>query len=247
LNGGSRAYTVPCVEEANSRVAAFIHAPPQKEEKNMTESKMIKASLRLSKTAPIDVVARADAVCGGIFTANEDYPHPPVDKPTLQGQIDRLSASITTALDGGRKAIAERNRQQKVLARSLHQLANYVEHNCKDDMTTFLKSGFQAVTTIRTKVQPLSESIRKIVPGNNSGQMLVTIVALAAALSYELRRATAAPGGTPGTWISQPVGNTKPPTLVTGLTPGTTYVFQVRAVTNSGYTDWSESVTRICT
>ena len=55
-------------------------------------------------------------------------------------------------------------------ARSLRQLANYVEHNCKDDMTTFLKSGFQPVTTIRTPVKPLSESIRNIVPGDNSGQ-----------------------------------------------------------------------------
>jgi hypothetical protein len=26
-----------------------------------------------------------------------------------------------------------------------------------------------------------------------------------------------------------------------------TYAFQARAQTNSGYTDWSESVTRICT
>ncbi len=55
-------------------------------------------------------------------------------------------------------------------ARSLRQLANYVEHNCKDDMTTFLKSGFPPVTTIRTPVKPLSESIRNIVPGDNSGQ-----------------------------------------------------------------------------
>ena len=54
-------------------------------------------------------------------------------------------------------------------ARSLRQLANYVVHNCKDDMTTFLKSGFPPVT-IRTPVKPLSESIRNIVPGDNSGQ-----------------------------------------------------------------------------
>jgi len=36
-------------------------------------------------------------------------------------------------------------------------------------MTTFLKSGFPPVT-IRTPVKPLSESIRNIVPGDNSGQ-----------------------------------------------------------------------------
>jgi hypothetical protein len=51
--------------------------------------------------------------------------------------------------------------------------------------------------------------------------------------------------GVVGSWTSQPVPHTKPPFLITGLTPGATYVFQARALTNSGYTDWSESVTRI--
>ena len=35
------------------------------------------------------------------------------------------------------------------------------------------------------------------------------------------------------------------PLLITGLSPGTTYVFQARALTKTGYSDWSESVTRI--
>ena len=34
---------------------------------------------------------------------------------------------------------------------------------------------------------------------------------------------------------------------ITGLTPGTVYNIQVRAVTKAGYTDWSDPVTRICT
>ena len=53
------------------------------------------------------------------------------------------------------------------------------------------------------------------------------------------------PGGALGDWVEQAVGRTRPAALVTGLTPGTTYAFQVRAVTKSGYSDWSESITRI--
>jgi len=212
----------------------------------MTKPKTIKASLRLSKAAPGDVVAWANAVCNGLFTANDEYPHPPIDKPTLQGEIDSLSAAITAALDKGRKAIAERKHQQEVLTRSLRQLAHYVQYNCNDDMTTFLKSGFQPLTTTRIPAQPVSESIRSVSPGRNSGQILVTIVALPDAFSYELRWAPVGPGA-PENWITQPVGKTKPPALVTGLTPGTAYAFQVRAVTDSGYTDWSQSVTRMCT
>ena len=67
------------------------------------------------------------------------------------------------------------------------------------------------------------------------------------ALSYELRWAPIGSGGSPGDWTSHPVPSTRPFT-VAGLTPGTSYAFQARALTRfSGVTAWSESVTRICT
>ena len=213
----------------------------------MTIPKPIKASLGFRRISAGDVVARAKAVCGGIFAAKDDYTAPPVDQATLEAQTEALSESITAALDGGVKAIAEREHQKEVVMKSLRQLGHYAEENCKDDMSTFLKSGFQAISNTRTFAQPVSEAIRKIVPGKNSGQMQVSIVARPDAFSYQLRWAPAGTSETAGNWASQPFGNTKPAVLVTGLTPGTAYVFQVRAVTDLGYTDWSESVTRICT
>jgi hypothetical protein len=35
--------------------------------------------------------------------------------------------------------------------------------------------------------------------------------------------------------------------LITGLTPGTTYAFQVRGFGRLGHTDWSATVTQIAT
>ena len=213
----------------------------------MTQTKSIKASLGFRKLSAGDVVARANAVLDGLYTGKDDYPDPPVDQATLKAQIDALSGGITAALDGSRQAIAARNHLKEVVIKSLRQLGHYVEENCKDNMATFLKSGFQPLSTTRVPAARLSESIRKIAPGKISGQMEVTLVSEQAALSYQLRWAPVGPSGTPGNWIEQPVGNTKPAALITGLTPGTAYAFQVRAVTNAGYTDWSESVTRICT
>ena len=66
------------------------------------------------------------------------------------------------------------------------------------------------------------------------------------AVSYELRRGAVGADGAVAAWTIQPVAKVRPPVSLTGLTPGTTYAFQVRALTKSGYTDWSESVTRIC-
>ncbi|HEY2380118.1 MAG TPA: fibronectin type III domain-containing protein [Terriglobia bacterium] len=211
----------------------------------MTQTIPIKASLGFKQTSAQDVLARVNAVLGGVFTDKGDYPNPPIDQATLKSQADALSAGISAALDGGRKAIAEREHQREVVSKSLRQIGHYVEENCKDDMTIFLKSGYNAVSSTRVPATPLSGSFRKIVPGANSGQMLVTLMVQANALSYVLRRAPAAPGGMPGTWIEQPVGTIRPPALVSGLTPGTAYAFQARAVTKAGYTDWSESVTRI--
>jgi hypothetical protein len=213
----------------------------------MTKSKSIKATVGFKKSPAKDVLARANAVHDGVFADKDDYPNPPVDQATLKSQIDALSGGITEALDGGKKAIAAREHLKEVVIKSLRQLGHYAEENCKDDMQTFLKSGFEPASTTRTSTPPLSDAIRKIVSGTISGQMKVSLMAQAAALSYQLRRAPVGPGGALGDWVEQPVGKIKPAALITGLIPGTAYAFQVRAVTTEGYTDWSASVTRIAT
>ena len=213
----------------------------------MTKVKPIKAALGFKKVAAGDVGSRGQAVLDGLFVDKDDYGTPPVDQPTFKGQLDTLTAAIAAALDGGKKAIAAREHQKEVVIKSLRQLGHYAEENCKDDMNTFLKSGFQAASTTRASAQPLSDWIRKIVPGKNSGQMLVSIIAHADALAYQLRWASVGQGGALGNWTEIPVGKTRPATLVTGLVPATTYAFQVRAQISSGYTDWSDSVTKIST
>jgi hypothetical protein len=213
----------------------------------MAKKQSIKASISFKRSTATEVLTRANAVQDGVFSDKDDYPNPPIDPATLKSQIEALSGGITAAMDGGKQAIAAREHLKEVVMKSLRQLGHYAEENCKDDMQTFLKSGFQAASTTRTSTPPLSEAIRKIVPGTNSGQIKVTLMAQTGALSYQLRRAPVGPGGALGDWVEQPVGRTRPATLLTGLTPGTSYAFQVRAVTNSGYSDWSESITRIAT
>jgi hypothetical protein len=56
-----------------------------------------------------------------------------------------------------------------------------------DDVTIFTSSGCRAASQVRTATLPLSQSIRKIEQGLISGQLLVTLVPAAGALSYEIR------------------------------------------------------------
>ena len=89
-------------------------------------------------------------------------------------------------------------------------------------------------------------SISNIDQGN-TGQLLVRVKPVSKAWSYELRYASLGAGGALGPWSSQPITAVKFATSCNSLTPGVTYGFQVRALGRLGFTDWSDSVTKMCT
>jgi hypothetical protein len=195
---------------------------------------------------PDAVYSAANTIDAGLNgNANIPVPTAPFDLPTLLAANQALSAANSAALDGGRKVVAQRNNQKEVVVKLLDQLANYVQSNCKDDMTIFLSSGFKAKSSTKTTAATASESIRYVRPGSLSGQAGVRPVAVPGAGSYEVRWAPVPAGGVPGAWASQPVTHLRSAPVVSGLTPGTTYAFQARAVIQSAYTDWSDLVTQM--
>jgi hypothetical protein len=118
-------------------------------------------------------------------------------------------------------------------------------------MGTFLSSGFEAASTTRSASQPLAQpSIRKIKHGN-TGQLLLSVTRVQGVSSYEVRSAPFAAaavtaGPTSGSWMTTGFTSTKSAVPINNLTPGTTYIFQVRALDPLGYTDWSDGITRMC-
>jgi len=212
----------------------------------MSKAKTIRPLEGYAQVPDADVVARGTVVQTGI-NGNPNFPSPPIDPAALKAAIERLSALIAEALDGSKKVIAEKNNQREAVIKMLRLLGRYVEVTCKDDIAIFKSSGFEPASTTRTPRQQLSERIRKIDHGANSGQLRIQLKAHPKALSYELRHAVLDSGGTPGTWTTQLVTSVKTPLAVNGLTPGTTYAFQVRAMEKLGYTDWSDSATFMCT
>src|ERR1700722_17652071 len=74
--------------------------------------------------------------------------------PTLLTANTALAAANAAALDGGTKAIAQRNHQKEVVVKLLEQIAKYVEANCKNDLTIFLSSGFKAASSTKTATPP---------------------------------------------------------------------------------------------
>lgn len=218
---------------------------------SMTKQHPIKAVLNLRTLTPEVVLSTSTHIFTEIYN-NPNYtppqaPAPPVDPATLKSANDSLAAAIAAAVDGGKKAIAQKKAQKEVVMKLLTQLAHYAEANCKDDVTIFLSSGFTAKSSTRTATPPVSESIRKIEPGPDSGHMLVSLMKYPGAASYEVRWAPVGADGVPGAWTTQAIGKIiKSPSTISGLKPATTYVFQARAVKKTGgYSDWSDSVTRV--
>jgi hypothetical protein len=192
------------------------------------------------------VLSRAMAVLTGL-TGNAKFPNPPVDLATLKSAAESFQATIADALDGGKKAIATKNKQRAVVIQMLRQLATYVEANCNQDVAIFTSSGFEVASTTRTMTpQPLTQpGIQNIAHGINSGQLVVRIKALPKARSYELRYGALVNGAVPGQWTTVTITSVRGGVPVNELTPGATYAFQVRALGNQGYTDWSDLATRM--
>jgi|ERR1051326_8552995 hypothetical protein len=212
---------------------------------NSAKQHPIKAITNFRGLTPDAVVTTAVNIEGAVYNnpAFAGAPAQPVDQPTLKAATDALVVANAAAVDGGKKAVEQQKHQKEVVVKILVQLAHWVEANCKDDMTTFLTSGFEAASSTKAKTAPVSETIRKVVQGIISGQLLVTLMKYPGAASYEIRWGQVpAGGGTPATWSSQPLANVKTPATISGLTPGTTYVIQARAVTTTGYTDYGQPV-----
>ncbi len=207
---------------------------------------IIEPALGVTQIPDGDLLSRLNAVHDGMLN-NPVYPNPPVDMAGFKAAIDAYTAAAAAALDGGKSAIVARDQRRRDAIIMLRLLGHYVEAACKNDMKTFLSSGFVAAPS-RQPAPPQPVSAPSIVRVNqgNSGQLLVTVQPVARARSYELRYAPV-PAAARATvnWTRIVVASTKPATPINNLTPGGNYTFQVRAFGKLGFSDWSAPVERM--
>jgi Fibronectin type III domain len=204
----------------------------------------VRVKLNYSGLSHTEVATEAVAVVDGL-TNNPNFTAPPITPADLKAQVDIYVSLIAAANDGGKKTIIERDKQRAVVVKMLRQLGHWVEANCKEDAGILKSSGYQQASFNRTAPQVLDgPPSLKVENGPNSGQMLVRGKPVSKAVSYTVRFAALGADGKPGTWTEQPSAAIRSITVI-GLTPGTTYAFQVRALGRLGNTDWSDSATRI--
>lgn len=181
---------------------------------------------------------------------NLHFPKPPVDLGVFKAKIDRYSAAITATMGGGKINFAQRDALREDLTKMLLMLAAYVEHESNNDPAIFATSGLEALPNAYLSHQPLNTPrIPKIDHGANSGELQVWMPpSLRKIVRYDLRHAPINGEGVPaGEWTETLVTSSQGPVSIKNLKPGTIYAFQVRALGKLGATDWSDSVTKMCT
>ena len=211
----------------------------------MTKPKKLKALFDFLPLPADAFVSRLTAIHDKMH-GNTAFPNPPVDMAAFLTAITTFAASAVVTLDGSKQAIAIMKKQHEGLVKMAELLGHYVEATCNNDPVTFTSSGFAMRSTTRVPPQPLAQPTIVRVDQGKTGELLVILIAVLKARIYEIHYAPVGTGGTlPTTFASITIASAKKPVPVANLTPGTTYMFQVRAFGKLGYTDWSQPVQRM--
>jgi hypothetical protein len=169
------------------------------------------------------------------MTGNTAYPTPPVTMANLDTARVDFEQKIAKAASGGPPDTAAKNNSRQVLLGLLRQLASYVQINCNNDMATLLSSGFQAMSTNRAQ-SPLDQPTSLDVQNGTSGQLIASVTPVKNTSLYEGRIK-----GPTGDWLPSVFTGDSQHIVFDGLTPGTTYTVQIRALGGStGQSDWSD-------
>ena len=198
--------------------------------------------------APETVQVRGMTVYNGLNgNANYTTPPPPVDLPTFKQNLDTLAALNIEAKDGSKKIIAERNKQLHVVIKQLRMLGRYVETTSNGDMAIFKSSGFDPASNVKAPPQPTAVPvIKQVKRGPNTGELIIQIKGVQGAGAYQMHYGPTINGAPPAQWITQEFMSIRPGIVLSGLTPGTVYAVQVRALGTLGYSNWTDSDTCMC-
>ena len=206
----------------------------------------LKAMTGFGKLDPNALANMAHIVAKGVGGNPVYFPNPPIDPKALDASANTLTEAVIAAMDGGKTAKAVVNKQRKLVIQDLNLLAVFVQNVSNDDPAILAASGFTAKPTGKSAPQPVAvPAFRSLDFGMNSGQIVVTVKAVAGGKSYFIRYAVMN-GTTPGPWTTIPAASIQKAITISGLTPQTLYGFQVQALGVLGYSDWSTTETIGC-
>src|SRR6516164_1591658 len=120
---------IPCVRREHEMDRVRTSRRGETMSKTMSKIKHLLVSLLFTKLGDADFVSFCRTVATRL-PGNPAFPAPPVDPTVFKTAVDTLATTLSEAQDGGRKAIAEKNKQRDLVTVMMRKLAHYVEANC---------------------------------------------------------------------------------------------------------------------
>jgi hypothetical protein len=220
----------------NATPAAVVVTPPTTSTGKVGNAKIAMTPfIRSSDAALVTAINRII----DMMTGNEAFTTP---LPTLAAvtTAQNAYAQAVNTLDRGQPAQIRRNDARAAVVQLVRELALYVQQTSQGNLGVLVSSGFTAQKGRgpRAGVLPAPVNLR-LSQGKLSGQLQARCQVVPAARAYQWRYATVA---APTVWtLSDPTTSSR--FLVEGLTAGTGYLVQARAIGAQGAGNWSGSAT----
>jgi hypothetical protein len=179
------------------------------------------------------------------MSGNTRFPNPTVRLEDFKPRLDRFDALLAECIHGDRRVIAQKNDVREEIINDLDLLLAYVEYIADQDDEAFTSSGFERVPSEFATPERIEKPVVEKIEQGTTGVLLITVSSRGReARFYELRSGAA--DTDPESWPVMGLASAADPIAIAGLQPGTIYAFQVRARDAVGFTDWSDSATRMC-
>jgi hypothetical protein len=206
----------------------------------------MRVSVDFNNVKDADLVMKFRAMGRGVKKNVKLFQKPPFDLDQFLSLVDDYNQAILAAADRSRMAIAQRNKLRTEATKQATLLGHYVGRVADNDLDTVYAGGCEPAQKYRLLRQPIPKPrMNKVVRGPNSGTALAYITPISRSkhgkvAHYELGYAIQN-GNDIGDLTIVPTTVARFPITIRNLTPGTTYIFQARALSNNtqGFTDWS--------
>ncbi|HLH30973.1 MAG TPA: hypothetical protein VKY31_07200, partial [Terriglobia bacterium] len=184
--------------------------------------------MNFSKWTDAKLSSRGRFICRSIAGRPDYFPKPVIDLDALSAKLDRFDALVAEQRFKDVRITAEKASVRREIEKDLKMLGVYVENEAVDDIEKFTASGFERNTSEFNTPQPLKIPAILGIEQRTTGVLAFTIESLGRdARSYGLRRTTVDQQADEDSWIEKTLPSVKDPILISGLTPGVVYAFQV--------------------
>jgi hypothetical protein len=219
---------------------SFVHQMQIRDKSNPMKNKL-KVTLTYN-SYPDAVLDELTTAIIAAMTGNAAFPTPTIPLATVTTLQTTFRNALAAAANGGTPLTAAKNQTRQALTDALDANAMYVQSIARYDLPTLLSSGYQAASTNRAQIQLPAPTILGL-DNEMSTQLVLRLSPIANAYCYEVQTSV----GT-GAWQAAGAFTAARRIILTGLTPGTVYKVQARAIGGlTGYSDWSDPSSHIAT